>query len=102
VISAVPPPRLAAGEDAISFAAVRGIVIERCLSCHSTVPSDRTFGPLAAGIAFDRPEDIKRHAARIKARAVDSLTMPNRHQSGMTAAERKLLGRWVNQGARLE
>ncbi len=102
VISAVPPPRLAAGEDAISFAAVRGIVIERCLSCHSTVPSDRTFGPLAAGIAFDRPEDIKRHAARIKARAADSLTMPNRHQSGMTAAERKLLGRWVNQGARLE
>jgi uncharacterized membrane protein len=102
VISALPPPGEAAGGRGVSFATARGIIIQRCLNCHSTVPADRTFGPVPGGIAFDRPEDIKRHAARIKVRAVDSLTMPNRHESGMTAAERKLLGRWVNEGAQLQ
>ncbi|HJM92562.1 MAG: hypothetical protein QGG19_15965 [Alphaproteobacteria bacterium] len=37
-----------------------------------------------------------------KVRAVDARTMPSRRDSGMTTAERNLLGRWVNGGARLE
>ena len=101
-ISSLPPPGEARGGDDVPFAKARGIIIQRCLSCHSTVPADRTFGPSPGGIAFDRPQDIKSHAERIKVRAVDSTTMPNRHQSGMTATERKLLGRWVDQGARLQ
>ncbi|MDP6927010.1 MAG: hypothetical protein QGG84_07975, partial [Rhodospirillales bacterium] len=80
--------------------------IQRCLSCHSTVPSDRTFGPVPGGVGFDRPESIKRHAQRIKVRAVDTLTMPNKdgrgHEVTITYAERKLLGRWVDAGAKLE
>jgi uncharacterized membrane protein len=86
----------------VSFATARGIIIERCLSCHSTVPSDRTFGPAPGGVAFDRPESIKQYAQRIKVSAVSSRTMPNRHGNSMTAEERKLLGRWVDQDARLE
>jgi len=37
-----------------------------------------------------------------KVRTVDARTMPSRHDSGMTTAERDLLGRWVNEGERLE
>ncbi|MAF47272.1 MAG: urate hydroxylase PuuD [Rhodospirillales bacterium] len=102
LIGAGQSPREPAGAGTVSFAAARGIIIQRCLSCHSTVPADRTFGPVPGGVGFDRPESIKRHAQRIKVRAVSSLTMPNRHESGMTPAERMLLGRWVDEGARLE
>jgi uncharacterized membrane protein len=102
LIAAVHPPREPAGAPTVSFATARGIIIDRCLSCHSTVPSDRTYGPVPGGIGFDRPESIKQYAQRIKISAVSSRTMPNRHGSTMTAEERMLLGRWVDQGARLE
>jgi uncharacterized membrane protein len=102
LIASAHPARESAGVETVSFTAARGIIIQRCLSCHSTVPSDRTFGPVPGGVGFDRPESIKRHAQRIKVRAVSSRTMPNRHGNGMTEAERALLGRWVDQGAMLE
>jgi uncharacterized membrane protein len=102
LIAAVPPPRESAGAPTVSFATARGIIIERCLSCHSTVPSDRTYGPVPGGVGFDRPESIKQYAQRIKVSAVSSQAMPNRHGNDMTAEERMLLGRWVDQGARLE
>ncbi len=101
LVTAAPPPRESAAE-AISFSTARGIIIERCLSCHSAVPADRAFGPAPGGVAFDLPADIKRHAERIKVRAVDARTMPNRHENNMTRAERQLLGRWVDEGAGLE
>ena len=106
MVSITPSSQPTAGTKPVSFTEVRGIIIKRCLSCHSTVPSDRTFGPTPGGISFDRPEDIKRHAQKIKASAVESLTMPNRresgHESNMTAGERKRLGQWVADGAKLE
>ncbi len=101
LVTAVAPTRESAAE-AVSFTSARSVIIERCLSCHSAVPADRAFGPAPGGVAFDLPADIKRHAERIKVRAVDARTMPNRHESGMTRAERELLGRWVDEGARLE
>lgn len=101
-LTALPPADQAAGAGSVRFATARAIVIQRCLSCHSTVPSDRTFTAAAGGVAFDRPESIVGQARRIKVRAIDSRTMPNRHRNAMTEAERKLLGRWVDEGARLD
>ncbi len=102
ILAAASPSPHQAGAKGVSFAEARGIINAHCLNCHSTVPADRNFGPSPGGIAFDLPESIKRHAERIKVRAVDARTMPNRHDSGMTTAERETLGRWVNEGAKLE
>jgi uncharacterized membrane protein len=102
LVAAVNPPHKIADAATVSFTTARGIIAKHCLSCHSTVPADRSYGPAPGKISFDRPEDIKRHAKRIKASAVTIKTMPNKPDSDITKAERKLLGRWVDQGARLE
>ena len=83
------------------FAAVRGVVVQRCLPCHSHYPSDRTFGAAPAGVAFDTPESIAALAPRILVRAVETQTMPLGNKTGMTADERALLARWIANGAPL-
>jgi len=106
LIAAVNPPHKIVDASSVSFATTRGIINKHCLNCHSTVPAERKYGPAPAGVSFDRPEDIQRHAKRIKTSTVTSEAMPNVKNSGldsgMTKAEREILGRWVDQGARLE
>jgi uncharacterized membrane protein len=86
-----------------SFAAVRAVVAQRCLPCHSRFPSDSTFGaaPPPAGVAFDTPESIVRLAPRIRVRVVETQTMPLANKTGMTPDERALLARWIAAGAPL-
>jgi len=84
-----------------SFASVRTVVVQRCLPCHSQFPSDPTFGPTPAGVAFDTPESIARLAERIRVRAVETRTMPLGNKTGMTAEERDVLARWIAAGAPL-
>jgi uncharacterized membrane protein len=91
----------AAVAGAPTFAAVRAVVVQRCLPCHSRFPSDPTFGAAPAGVAFDTPESIAGLAERIRVRAVETRTMPLANKTGMTAAERALLARWIAAGAPL-
>ena len=49
---------------------------------------------------MDTAEAVKRHAARIFARAVSTKTMPLGNQTGMTDDERAQLGAWYGHGAR--
>jgi uncharacterized membrane protein len=96
------PAAGATGAGRVPFAAVRTVVNQRCLACHSRTPLDATFGATPGGVSFDTPESLRSFAARIKVRAVDSHTMPIANRTGITPEERALLGRWVDQGARLE
>jgi len=96
--AAATPNATAAGP---TFAAVRAVVVQRCLPCHSRFPSDNTFGAAPAGVAFDTPESIAGLAPRILVRAVETQTMPLANKTGMTAAERALLARWIAAGAPL-
>jgi uncharacterized membrane protein len=93
-------PVTAAGA-APTFAAVRAVVVQRCLPCHSRFPSDPSFGATPAGVAFDTPESIARFAERIRVRAVETQTMPLANKTGMTPDERALLARWIAAGAPL-
>ncbi|MCL4746784.1 MAG: urate hydroxylase PuuD [Burkholderiaceae bacterium] len=99
IVAARPLEPASENPDRVSFAAVRDIVNQRCVACHSATPSDRSFGPAPGGVDFDTPENIAKHAQRIKIRAVDSLTMPIGPNSGMSRTERELIGRWVHEGA---
>lgn len=83
------------------FHAVRAVIEQRCQPCHSQYQSDRTFGPAPGGVTFDTPESIARFAERIRVRAVETRTMPLANKTGMTDAERELLGRWIAAGAQL-
>lgn len=83
-----------AGER-VSFSIANRIIQDRCLQCHQGASA-------RGGVQLDSPEQIKKYAARIRARAVITQGMPPANQTGMTEAERKQLGDWIAQGAVLE
>ena len=87
--------------DPVSFQQVQTIMTERCVQCHSENPTDDVFA-VPQGVVFDTPQDIKKHAERIKFRAFDQKTMPVANKTNMTDEERKILGAWVAQGAKIE
>lgn len=98
-----PVQKLAQAETTkVSFSEVQAVISKRCVSCHSQTPSDSIFTVAPAGVMFDRPEDIKPWADRIKLRAVTLRTMPFANKTGMTDRERAVLGHWVDSGAPLK
>lgn len=92
------------GEDKspVSFQNVSAIIQNRCVSCHSSNPEIKTFGPMPGGVSFESPDRIKKLASRIKFRAVTTKTMPIANLTKISDEERSILGRWVDQGARAE
>ena len=85
----------------VTFADARHVIDRRCAACHSLQPSDSSSGAPPAGLAFDLPEQIQSHAVRIRDRAVVTRTMPPANKTRITERERAILGRWVEQGARV-
>ncbi len=93
---------VAAGGAPVAFADARAIIQQRCVACHSAHPTDDQFTAAPAGMIFDTPQQIQAMAARIKERAVVLKTMPFGNKTGMTDAERALLGAWIDQGANIK
>lgn len=75
------------------------IIQQRCIACHSAVPTDEFFRSPPKGIAFDSAAEIRRYAPMIARVAVASKMMPLRNKTGMTDEERALLGAWIAAGA---
>jgi len=94
------PIVMGAGDAPVAFDQVRHVIDRRCAACHSASPTDVTFGPMPAGVAFDTPDQILARVDRINQRAVVTRTMPPANKTNITDAERELLGRWIGQGAR--
>jgi uncharacterized membrane protein len=87
---------------AVPFAQVAAVVEQRCATCHSASPTDPSFSAAPLGVELDTPDQISARADQIDELAVQSRVMPLGNATGMTDAERKLLGRWIAQGARVE
>ena len=94
-----PQNESAAGTPAVQFAQVARIIEQRCAACHSLQPTKVAAAP--RGIKLDTPEEIKARASAIEQQAVQTSAMPLGNVTGMTRAERDLLGRWIAQGARI-
>jgi uncharacterized membrane protein len=94
-----PQNESTAGTAAVPFATVQGIVDRRCAACHSLHPTLVAEAPL--GLRLDTPQEIRRYAPDVKGMAVDSTAMPLGNVTKMTKAERQLLGRWIDQGAKI-
>jgi uncharacterized membrane protein len=86
----------------VPFANARMIVEQRCTTCHSEHPTDDTWKAAPAGVMLDTPERIKLMAPRIKERAVNLKTMPLGNKTNITDEERTTLGRWIDQGAKID
>ncbi len=94
-----PQNESAAGGPAVPFARVARIVDQRCTACHSQQPTKVSTAP--RGIKLDTPQEIRAQASAIEQQAVQTRAMPLGNVTGMTQAERDLLGRWIAQGARI-
>jgi uncharacterized membrane protein len=95
----IRPQSESAAGTAVPFATAQRIVDQRCTACHSQHPTKVSAAPL--GITMDTPEQIQKLAPAIQQQAVDSTAMPLGNATGMTTAERRLLGRWIAQGAKI-
>ena len=85
-----------------TFAEVSQIIEQRCAQCHAAQPSSPLFSAPPAGVAFDSPDQIRQHAAKIHAQTVASQVMPLGNMTGMTQPERNLLSAWIDRGAPLD
>jgi len=86
----------------VEFAEARAILERRCVTCHARHPSNPSFLEPPAGVVFEDPRRIASLAPRILVRAVVTRTMPLGNLTGMTEEERRTLGAWIAQGARLD
>jgi uncharacterized membrane protein len=105
VAIAPKPPAAAAGANAnagagAQFAAVQGIIQQRCVSCHAAHPTQAGFATAPAGVMLDDPHRISQNAARIYQQAVQLKAMPLANMTNMTDAERAQVAAWFESGAR--
>ena len=85
----------------VDYAEARAVVNRRCIECHSEQPTNRAFPIAPKGVILDTAMQMKQYAPRIEARVAVERTMPLANMSGMTDEERRVLGRWVEAGAKV-
>lgn len=96
------PKPMKTGNTIVTFEQVAPIFKQRCATCHSANPTDDLQKVAPNGVMYDTPEQIKKMADRILVRAVQTHTMPQGNKTGITDAERQLIGDWIAQGAKID
>ncbi len=86
----------------VSFSQVQPIILKRCVQCHSAIPTDDVQKIAPNGIAFDTPDQVVKQKERIMVRVVQTNTMPQANKTGITMEERELIGRWIEQGGKID
>jgi uncharacterized membrane protein len=98
-VAIAPRPATETGSSDLSSAELAllapAVIRERCASCHARSPTDEVFGAAPGGVVLETVEDMQQWAPRIRARSVDSHDMPFMNKTGMTEAERQLVGQWI-------
>jgi len=85
-------PAAAATSSEAGYAQVRSILEQRCYQCHGAQLQMKN-------VRLDSPDGLKQHAASVYQQAVVMKLMPLNNATGMTDAERAVVGQWFNTGA---
>jgi uncharacterized membrane protein len=93
------PKQVDASGDKVSFATVRSIMQQRCVSCHAEKPTYEGFAQAPKGVMLQTPEQIAANAV-MSAQTVASGYMPLGNLTGITEEEREKIAIWFAQGAR--
>jgi uncharacterized membrane protein len=83
----------------VSFIEVNAIVQQRCVSCHSSRPTDNIYTTAPNGVKYDTPQEIVFKKDLIMQRVVITKTMPQNNKTNMTLEEREIIRCWIEQGA---
>ena len=94
-LAAATPAAVAAGAASQGLSEVRQVVEQRCLMCHGAAVQMKN-------VRLDSPAGLKQHAQAVYQQAVVARTMPMNNATGITEAERALIGRWFLAGARID
>jgi uncharacterized membrane protein len=86
----------------IGIAEINRIVNDRCISCHSTKPTDDLITAPPNGITYETPQQIALLKDKIMQRVVITKTMPQNNKTGMTEEERNIMRCWIEQGAQIK
>jgi uncharacterized membrane protein len=102
-VAYVTAPQVSTGKcNEISFAEVNAIFQERCVSCHSSKPTDAVYTAPPNGVKYDTPQEIVAKKDLIMQRVVTTKTMPLNNKTNMTPEERDIIRCWLEQGASLK
>ncbi|WP_048440183.1 urate hydroxylase PuuD [Caenimonas sp. SL110] len=82
----------AAPAPVAGYAQVQKVLEQRCYMCHGAQVQMKN-------LRLDSPEAARQHAAAIYQQAVVTKVMPMNNATGMTDAERALVGQWFQSGA---
>jgi uncharacterized membrane protein len=92
-------PALPAVAGPATLARVQGIVGQRCVTCHSTVPTFPGITQPPAGVVLTSPDRIVQNAQRIYQQVVVTRIMPLGNATHATDEERAVIAAWVREGA---
>ncbi len=84
-------------ETPVEYARVHAIFQARCLSCHSSHPTDDIYRAPPQGVIFETEAQIRARADRIYLHTIVAKSMPLANKTGMTEDERGLLAQWLKQ-----
>ncbi|MCG8441290.1 MAG: urate hydroxylase PuuD, partial [Caulobacterales bacterium] len=93
-VSAPVPPLAEAGSQA-EVLIVRTIVDRHCRACHTAAPTHPAFAEAPSGLVLDTLDAVRLHAGPIYEQVVASELMPLGNETGMSLAERRTLGAWL-------
>ena len=80
-------------DDKVTTAQIMPIIQERCMSCHSTKPTQAGFSSAPAGLAYDVPMALENNADKINTQVMQKV-MPLGNLTKMTVEEREQVSRW--------
>lgn len=96
------PEKPGACNSEVSFNEVNAIVQKRCVSCHSSKPTDDVYTSPPNGVMYDTPEEIYKKKDLIMQRVVVTKTMPQNNKTNITQKERDKIRCWIEQGAQIK
>ncbi len=91
------PPKPGECKQDVSTEMAYAIIQKRCVSCHSTKPTDDVFTAPPNGVVYDTPADLINLKDKIMQRVVVTKTMPQNNKTNMTEEERDLIRCWIDQ-----
>ncbi len=96
------PEKPGACKSTVSFAEVNTIIQNRCISCHSSKPTDDFYTAAPNGVVYETPQQIQNLKEKIMQRVVVTKTMPLNNKTNITQKERDAIRCWIEQGASIK
>ena len=94
-VSAAPAAVIANGALQVGYPQVRRVLEQRCFMCHGAELQMKN-------VRLDSPAALKQHAQGVYQQVVLTRIMPMNNATGITEAERALIGQWFLAGAAVD